>query len=123
MSPGRGEGRRRARAGAGHARVHTGKGDETTSGPTKLQTTQHGDGAAGRALPATETGCVFQGGIKKNWGFNLGSSLGNVGSEPCKTLRPWGGLLESRPASGPRRTQGQVSVCPGPQPRPGGRGG
>lgn len=46
MSPGRGEGRRRARAGAGHARVHTGKGDETTSGPTKLQTTQHGDGAA-----------------------------------------------------------------------------
>lgn len=48
----------------------------------------------------------FPGQSQRHSGFGLGFSLGNGGSEPRETLRLWAGLLEPRPASGPRWTQG-----------------
>lgn len=48
----------------------------------------------------------FPGQSQRHSGFSLGFSLGKGGSEPRETLRLGAGLLEPRPASGPRWTQG-----------------
>lgn len=48
----------------------------------------------------------FPGQSQRHSGFSLGFSLGKGGSEPRETLRLGAGLLEPRPVSGPRWTQG-----------------
>lgn len=87
------------------ARAHVRKGPMCHPGAPECQVTAQQQRRLPR-LAGDRNRLYFPGQSQRHSGFSLGFSLGKGGSEPRETLRLGAGLLEPRPASGPRWTQG-----------------
>lgn len=87
------------------ARAHVRKGPMCHPGAPECQVTAQQQRRLPR-LARDRNRLHFPGQSQRHSGFSLGFSLGKGGSEPRETLRLGAGLLEPRPASGPRWTQG-----------------
>lgn len=87
------------------ARAHVRKGPMCHPGAPECQVTAQQQRRLPR-LAGDRNRLHFPGQSQRHSGFSLGFSLGKGGSEPRETLRLGAGLLEPRPVSGPRWTQG-----------------